>query len=299
MRSFLGFGQVPYIGQPQAQSMKLAGIAGVGVPLLFQWISYGALSKTNINVLVDISQQPCVKLDQIRSVYIDNLGSNNPIYVNFPDTNYTVVAKPNSEGWYPAYTNKRQCWVIGEGFLAGDLPQTWIILSNIFLAPSVNVEIDQAKNLELASPSISRGTTIYNSALGSPALGDQFFASAIMSVVTAGAVANMWNSPYASGFLYVTSLAINLLNAITAGSAGINGSIAIESSGAAGILIQPWYFVQGADFEVSSVTGVQTILNLTDLQIKLDATQSWRVRVIVGTALTGFCQIFSTFTQVP
>src|SRR5580704_7932466 len=106
MRSFIGFGQANYIGIPETQGIKLAGIKGVVIPLLFQWISYGAsTAKPNINVLVNVNNQACIAMDQIRSVYIDNLGSDQPIYVNFPDTNYTIAAKPNSEGWYPAYTN--------------------------------------------------------------------------------------------------------------------------------------------------------------------------------------------------
>jgi len=291
MRSFLGFGQTPYIGTPQAQPIKLGGIAGQAIPLLFQWVSYGAFSNPNINVLVDVSQQPCVKLDQIRSVYIDNLGSDNPIYVNFPDTNYTVVAKPNSEGWYPAYTNARQCWVVGEGFLSTDIPQTYIILSNIILPPAVNVEIDQALNLNLASPAITRGTTIYNSKYGVPALGDQFFSSALLPINVVG-TANLWNTPYASGFLYITSLSVYGLGVSTTG-ANATGNFVLESTGVAGTLLNLSYTIT-----LAQPPGVEDIVSLSGLQIKLDATQTWRLRNIAGAA-NGELQVVSSFTQQP
>jgi hypothetical protein len=289
-RSFIGFGQKPYIGTPQAQPIKLGGIAGQAIPLLFQWVSYGAFSNQNINVLVDVTQQPCVKLDQIRSVYIDNLGSDNPIYVNFPDTNYTVVAKPNSEGWYPAYTNARQCWVVGEGFLSTDIPQTYIILSNIILPPAVNVEIDQALNLNLASPTITRGTTIYNSKYGVPSLGDQFSYTGQCSLNTA-TIIPLWGTPYASGFVYLNSLALLCVDPFNAGGAAI-ANFLIESTGIAGTLLS---------FSVIGTTvnppGVIPIFQQSGMNVKLDATQTWRLRSFGPFISSGGVYAISSFTQ--
>jgi hypothetical protein len=287
MRSFLGFGQSQYIGTPQAAGVKLGGIASVIVPLLLQWISYGAsTTNTNVNVLVDLGSKPCDKLDQIRSLYIDNLGSNNPVYVYFPDSGYTVVAKPNSEGWYPVFTNQKTLWVIGEGFLSGDIPQTSIIVCNLFIPPQVNVEIDNAVALWKASPQITRGTTIYNSSLGIPALGDQFFASGQLNLNAGGSV-GLWNTPYADGFLYVTGLNLNSF-----GTTGGSVQVSIESTGVAGVLLAPtWY--GGAP-----TAGVSQIVNLSGMQIKLDATQTWRMRLITNIA-GGFAQLLSSFTKNP
>lgn len=299
MRSFIGFGQVPYIGQPQSQPIKLGGIASQAIPLLFQWLSYGASTLVpNINVLVDISQQPCVKLDQIRSVYIDNLGSDNPIYVYFPDTGYTVSAKPNSAGWYPAYTNARQLWVIGEGFLTNDIPQTSVILSNLFLPPSVNVEVDNAVALWKASPTITRGNTIFNSAFGVPALGDQLFASAVLNLNTIGNTVPLWNTPFSSGFLYLTSLVINIIDPEDNSAAGSICNSVLESTGISGILMQPQYLIQPNTATSVTFTPGYTILSLTGLQIKLDATQTWRARVTKN-ANQGFMQIYSSYTTNP
>lgn len=291
MRSFLGFGQVPYIGQPSAQAIKLGGIAGAAIPLLFQWLSYGASSSLpNINVLVDISQKVCAPVDQIRSIYIDNLGSDNPVYVYFPDTQYTLAAKPNSEGWYPVFTNARQMWVCGEGFLTGNIPQTGIIISNIPMPASVNTEIDNAVALWKASPSITRGLTIYNSAFGSPALGDQFFASALLDMGSLGATANLWNTPYASGFLYITDLQVVALN--VTGAPG-TGAFVIESTGVAGILASVSMYAP------VTVNQNNAPVFQTRGQIKLDATQTWRLRVSTNVGNGSRIQSFASFTQNP
>jgi hypothetical protein len=294
-RSFLGFGQTQYIGQPYTRPIKLGPINGVAVPLLFQWISYGASSGVpNINVLVDLSQAPCKALDQIRSVYIDNLGSPVPVYVYFPDTFYTITAKANSEGWYPAFTNAKQIWVVGEGFLTGNIPQTTITLSNFPLPPNVNTELDQALALWLASPVITRGTSIYNTAFGTPALGDQLSTTVPFSLALLNNTVGLWGTPYPSGFIYLTSLEIG---AVGFGADSTSGQINIESTGVAGILISPQYgsFRTGSG---ASQAGVIPITNLQGLQIKLDATQTWRARVATITT-GGVGQVVSSFTQQP
>jgi hypothetical protein len=276
MRTFIGFGQSAYIGTPQALSIKLGGIAAQVVPLLFQWLSYGAGALVpNVNVLVDLRSQSCVKLDQIRSVYIDNLGSNIPVYVYFPDTNYTIVAKPNSEGWYPAFTNAKVCWVIGEGFTAANIPQTSIILSNVGVQPSVNTEINNDVMLYLASASISRGSTIYNQNFGTPALGDQ--TQQVAFTLGAGTLSpTLFLGPYTSGFIYMTALSIMFQGlAIAAPSA----NIVLESTGISGLLYQ---------FLASPPTaaGINNIVTyqLSNKNIKLDATQTWRFRSTVASA---------------
>lgn len=292
-RSFIGFGQVPYIGQPFTNPIKLSGIAGTQLPLLFNWLIYGASTlRPNINVLVDIDNAVCRAMDQVRSVYIDNLGSDNPVYVYFPDTGYTVAAKPNSEGWYPAFTNAKKIWIIGEGFLTGDIPTAFVILCNIALPASVNTEIDNAVALWRASPTISRGSTIYNSTLGIPALGDQLFTANPLSATVIGDTVPLWNSPYASGFLYITSIVIYGLGV---SNAVLNsGAMVLESTGIAGVLATPRWIQQ----PTIPPGYVGEIFRLTGLQTKLDAAQSWRARTITA-GDGGTIQIYSSFTQQP
>lgn len=290
MRSFLGFGQVAYIGQPYALPIKLAGISGRIIPLLFQWLSYGASSSVpNVNVLVDFDNAACKAFDQIRSVYIDNLGSANPIYIYFPDTNYTVSAKANSEGWYPAFTNAKQFWVIGEGFLNGNIPQTSVIASNIPLSPNVNTEIDQSVALWLASPVISRGNSIYNERLGTPALADQIQAPT-MNLANISTIVPLWGTPYASGFIYLNSLVFKGIN-ISGVVLPTQGTLNIESTGVAGILFSPTYILPE-----QTVTEIFSIFNMN---LKLDATQTWRARVTQATANGPIGQLYSSFTQQP
>ena len=294
MRSFIGFGQQGYIGQTFTQPVKLAGIATQVIPLLFNWISYGASTLVpNVNVLVSWDNAACRAMDQVRSIYIDNLGSSNPVYVYFPDTGYSVAAKANSEGWYPAFTNARQCWVIGEGFLTGSIPTTAIILSNVVLPPSVNVEIDQTIALWKASPVITRGTSIYNKAYGTPALGDQASQSSLDMTVLNKTI-NLFNGPYSSGFITMTGLTINMI-ACAVNPAQVSG-ILIESTGVGGTLYS--FSFEGFPTASSQYLGFFQLYNKSGLQILLDATQTWRARCISALA-QGFAQICVEFTQGP
>ncbi len=297
MRPFIGYGQTHYIGQPVAAPIKLKGIDTISVPLLFQWISYGAATANpNINVLVELRGQACARLDNIRSIYINNLGSDVPIYVHFEDTQYDVVAKPNSSGWYPVYTNQKFFNVIGLGFLDGNIPQTTILVCNANIMPSVNVEIDTSVPLWLASPTITRGNTIYNTNYGTPALGDQAFSGAIDAIPPAPTVLNnLWGTPYSDDFLYVTGLQIALLTFSSASVGGFAGTVFIESTGVAGILYQ-------FDFRFASTSIINAdLINRSAMNLKLDATQTWRMRFVAGGGVTptGFITLSSEYTINP
>lgn len=299
MRSFIGFGQAAYIGTPGSRAIKVFGLAGQCVPLLFQWLSYGASTAVpNINVLVNLDTAPCKGVDQIRSVYIDNLGSPNPVYVYFPDTQYTLAAKANSEGWYPAFTNAKQFWVVGEGFLDGNIPQTSLLISNVYLPPSVNTEIDQSVNLYRASPVITRGNSIYNNSLGIPALGDQLYTSPNISFQVPGSANGLWGTPFPSGFVYVTSMIV-----YGSGFQPIAGdqptAFNIESLGVAGLLVRITFDIVGTSFSPSAVpVGNVELLRMEGLQLKLDATQTWRIRSTNSTN-SGSAFLLSAFTQQP
>lgn len=294
MRSFIGFGQAAYIGQPYSSPIKLAGISGVAVPLLLQWISYGASSANpNINVLVSLETSACKAVDQIRSIYIDNLGSPIPVYVYFPDTGETLSAKANSEGWYPVFTNAKRFWVIGEGFLDGSIPQTYIIVSNIPMQASVNTEIDQSAALWLASPVITRGNSIYNSKYGTPALGDQ--TSQVIGNFQTNFALPAFGSPYPSGFITLTGLALNLVAVFNAATTA--PTLFIESTGVAGILYQ-FAFLVGPVPTFGNLPGVVNVFSQSGLQLKLDATQTWRIRNSV-TISGGQAQLISQYTVGP
>lgn len=129
---------------------------GQAVTLNFAWVIYGASSfNPSINVRVDLSgANVSASLKKIRGIYIDNKNSNVPIYVYFPSTGYSVVAKPNSDGWFPVYTTDFVFWTIGEGFVSGAIPTTTILVTNLVNVPSINEEFGQAialyrSNLEI------------------------------------------------------------------------------------------------------------------------------------------------------
>ena len=302
--SFVGFGQVAYIGIPYTNAIKLAGIKGQVIPLQFNWLAYGASSLIpNINVLVNMDLPQCRALDVLRSVYIDNLGSDNPIYVFFPDTGCTVSAKPNSEGWYPAYTNAKTVWVVGLGFVSGNIPTNTVIFSNIPLPPSVNTEVDQSIELWKASASITRGSTIFNLNYGAPALGDQT-AQYQATFGTPGVfTTGLWGTPLPSGFIYLNGIDFYLT-----GTTGNNNNVAstniiIESAGIAGQLFNFTYSFESENTSGGFIRdqGAPRLFGpMSGMNLKLDATQLWRIRV--ASIVNGFNSTYSfnsVFTTNP
>lgn len=279
--------------------MKLGGIAGQIIPLLFQWISYGASTLvSNINVLVDLNGAACKSLDQIRSVYIDNLNSEAAIYVYFPDTGYTIAAKPNSCGWYPTFTNQRTIWVVGENFVTGSIPQTLILVSNVFIPPSVNVEQDTAISKYRASAQIQvpSGATIPNANFAPPSLGDQTYGLVGIAVTGAGIVlSNIWNSPFTSGFIYIKSIRIFLYLLSGAGGAM---NLQLEGSGTAGVVFN-MVANETAFAAPNSIQYPFDLLNLSGADIKLDATQTYRLRVTGSSLVSGAIGLQTTFSTNP
>lgn len=159
-RDFTAVPAGAYIGAPYSIPIQIAGKSGLCVPLQFNWLSYGANS-LNQNVQVNVALTSsggsvrATLLDQIRSIYIDNLGSAIPIYVQFLDTLFTVVAAPFTAGWYPVFTNSYFIRVVGLGFNNGSIPQTAIFITNLVVPPDTDVEVP--RTFLLASPVISTG----------------------------------------------------------------------------------------------------------------------------------------------
>lgn len=289
MRSFAGYPFIPYIGQFFALPIRIGTLAGFTAPLLIRWGIYGAATAVpNIAVKCDLSVlNVATTLGAIRSCYIDNMASDVPVYVQFPSTGYTVVAQPNSAGWFPVYTGDLQVTVAGSGFITGDIPTTLILLTNIPIPASVDLEIQQSTQLWLASNTISRGNTIYNTNLGTPALGDQtinYFDTPGANVVFRN---NLWGTPLSSGFIYLTHVDIKLVYVLAAGTI----SWVLESTGIAGVL----YNLQYSSGTATPITA--TILGpIGNMGVKLDATQTWRLRTtgLGGTVALGHTFVWTT-----
>jgi hypothetical protein len=124
----------------------------------------------------------------------------------------------------------------------------------------------------LASASISRGTGIQNTNYGINALGDQTinFFDTLGASATGVLHDNLFGTP-TTGFIYLTNINVNVE------VKGAVGSVIwqLKSTGAAGTLY---------NFN-SPVTSpqYQNILNMSGMNIKLDAAQKWQLFVSTNT----------------
>lgn len=250
-------------------------------------------SKTAAAVVVNFKSgnAPVVLLDQIRSVYIDNLNNNVPVYVYFPDTDFTVPCKPNATAWMPVIADQQAAVIIGQGFTDNDRDAvTKVMFTNVMLPPYVDDELPQSVSLYRASPEIQRGNTIYNSRFAPPALGDQT-RQALVNIAPAGNLTAMILPAQLSGVYIVTNILLTG-SAITSSITVQLGQAFIESTGPSGILYQTFFV--GA----SGTVLFDEFLNIQPAQIKLNATEEWRLRsgtVMVG----GILELVFNFTYLP
>jgi hypothetical protein len=308
MRNFNGISLSKYIGALYRKPVKTNDTKFGGqpplppyvVPALFQWISYGAgTANTNISVPITLPVAgPSQLLDKIRSVRIDNLGNPVPVYVYFPDTQYTVVAPPNSIVWEPVDTGQFDALVIAEGFtdalLTNSPNSTAVYFCNFGCAPLLMNEFPQTSPLWLASNTITRGTSIYNQNYGTPSLADQF-TNEVLSLAVSGNITGVLPNQ-ASGFYY-----INAYTAIVSNISGFNFSVraVFESPGASGILFDWSWQVPPAAFSGSQLPVIVPFPSLNGLNLKIDATQSWRLRTITGNVNAGLFQFNVAYTFNP
>jgi hypothetical protein len=303
--NFAGIATFPFQGVTYRLPVKLP--QGVAVPanqvppsicpVSIDWNVYWQLAGNPVNVGVAVNLQAASVqasiLDRIASVKIDNTGSNCSVYVQFPDTGDVINCPPNCSVTFPCLTNLLNANVFALGLEAGFIPTTRIFFYNIVLPPAVDYEVNQSVALWKASPAISRGTTIFNENYGTPSLGDQIQASIPLNVAAASNT-QLWGTPYESGFIYLKALQINIIG-LSANTLQV-GEMAILSTGAGGILIAPTY-AAGAGFVNS---GVINLLTLTGMDVKLDATQTWKAVIAIEmVGADGEIQVISVFTQSP
>lgn len=134
------FKNTNYIGTPYGQSIAI-GVKPLAnnqtpktVRIDIPWYTYGAsTANQQISVSGNLFQQnqQVSPLDFIRSVFIDNLYVNVPVYVQFPDTLHTIVCPPNSQAMHPVFTYQQQFTIFGDGFEDGDVSTTSLFFSNI------------------------------------------------------------------------------------------------------------------------------------------------------------------------
>lgn len=310
MRSFAGIVNSNYVGDIQALPTNInntkfgqqPALPPSCVALTFNWAAdYGA-STTNSNIAVPVNigggGTTRQKLDNVRSVRIDNLGNPVPVYVNFPDTNYTVVAPPNSVVRENVETGQFSAFIYAEGFTTGQAGSTAVYFYNYPSSPFLDAEIEQAQTLYKASASISRGLTIYNQNFGVPALGDQT-TQAILDVTSAGNTIGLMSTPLASGFIIITHIYLNLMSVGDNVVGFITPSLFFESTGISGVLYR-WKFVSNLITDPGYRPDYVPIYQLQGGQLKLDATQTWRLRndIACGGSV-GFANIIINYTTSP
>lgn len=147
-----------YIGTPYGAPISLCtpidpAIGPKTVPLTIDWSLYGASSSNPVAVGVNLLQLGTSgkTLDRIRSVYIDNSFSPTPIYVFFPDTQFTVIAPPNSVVMAPVFVNDSQRMVIfANEFVDTEIPVTTIHVSNV---PQAGFVLSTGSNV-VTSPAV-------------------------------------------------------------------------------------------------------------------------------------------------
>lgn len=284
---------------PQGVSYPSNQVPPSVCPVSIDWNIYWQLAGNPANVAVSLNLQAASVqasiLDRIASVKIDNTGSPNSVYVQFADTGDVVNCPPNCTVTFPCLTNLLNANIIVLGLTQGFIPTTKLFFYNIALPPSVDYEISATQTLYKASPTIQRGNTIFNTNYEIPALGDQFFTSSQIHLANIGETVPLFNSPYPSGYIYLTSLQIYVVISYLI-NPGVNiGVLDVESTGVGGVLtVVPFAAIGSA----SNQFGTQTPLSMSGMNVKLDATQSWRMRVITPVDV-GVAVLNAAFTQSP
>jgi len=158
--SFAGLPTASYQGTIFSQPVKVGNQSARVVPLSFNWQAYGGgANLPNIVVPLNIQNTGQSKtLDQIRSIYIDNINGAVPVYVQFNDNNYTITAEPFSSGWYPVLSNVQSFVVAILGLTNTNLTTTYIYVSNVATAPYTDIAQQFVVEQRLATPFLPGST---------------------------------------------------------------------------------------------------------------------------------------------
>lgn len=283
MRSLSTFRFAPYQGQI---FRRAAGFCDGDVAVAtINWATYWAQSNT-ANQRVGVSLQSGTGSDgsqgvikKIVSIRIDNTNSALPCYVSFPDASDVITCPPYASITASALTNQLSCEIGVAGLQAGALPTVSVTFMPFYMPPMLAPELPLVYPQELGSPVIQNNASqILTAGFASRALGDQLFSVDALSLTAPGAVVSVFNTPRASGFIYITACVFRAYN--IASGVVTQEQVVLESTGTAGILFN-WIFTSG---------GLQPSLeieNISGLQLKIDATQTWRIRNITAAGTSG------------
>lgn len=267
----------PYIGAPfrlSAGYKPSADDSPAIVPVTIQWLDYGvSQSQPNAAVALDLSgaSNRSQQLSVIRSLYIDNTGSDGSIYVYFPDTQFTVTCAPYSTQWCPVLSNSKQFTVIGKNFTTGDLSQTRVFACNFPVSPGGEQELQITYPQVRCSPQLERGLNLYGTGFTSPAVGDQFqFLKAPLNTLNGTISQNLFGTPYlAGGWITLTDIYLGIMQS-SVGTAGRIWESKIASNGIGGTLLD---LMQNTGSTTIPIT--EPLFSKSDLQYRLNAAETW------------------------
>jgi hypothetical protein len=284
-RSFLGLPtiplQVPIIGKPLLLAKKSSYPPTV-VPIEIKWADIqskigGAPLPTDIGVSFNLlTGATKSQIDIIQSIFIDNTASPNSLYVHFPSTGMTISVAPATADWFPAITEDLLVQVFIIGLAAGQIPTTQIFFTNVLVNPFSDPEQNFAVSQGLVSAAVSRGNNIFNTNFGIPALGDQtinFCDHFAQNTGGPGTVIHdhLFNTP-TTGFVYLTHADINAL-----GNSGHTFSWSIDAVTSGGTVLYT--------FISRYPNQAENFLGLSGMNIKLDATLNWQMRVVANSLI--------------
>jgi hypothetical protein len=281
-RSFLGIPtiplQVPIIGKPLLLAKKSSYPPTV-IPVDINWADIqakigGVPLQTDIGVSFNLlTGATKSQIDIIQSILIDNTASPNPLYVHFPSTGMTISVAPATADWFPAITEDLLVQVFILGLTPGQVPRTQIFFTNVLINPFSDPEQNFSVSQGLVSAAVSRGNNIFNTNFGIPALGDQtinFCDTFNQHTGGAGTVLHdhLFNTP-TTGFVYLTHVDIN-----AQGNSGHTFGWSIDAVNSGGTVLYT--------FLSRFPTGIESFIDLSSMNIKLDATLNWQMRVTVN-----------------
>jgi hypothetical protein len=254
------------------------------MPITIPWAFYGVNTIINTKAIaVDLRSQTQKGFDRIRTVRIDNLGVNTPVYVYFPDTLYTVACPPNTIVQENVISLSLQPLIVGEGFTNQAPGTTTIFFGNFNVANFFDPEINYSQDLWLATQSIGRAGNIQNQNFGTPALGDSTLNAQIqLDTVGNFVVLDFSNAPVNQGYVYISYIAAAFH--VAAGN-NTNTTMAVQLLQQNAILLPPIWTWQAFD-GLPNWNGVYDIVfpPITGVNIKLNNADSFKIQYALGPA---------------
>lgn len=266
-----GVQAVPYLGLYTSFPIGDTYTARL-VPLYIDWASYGVGSGvTSAAVKANfVGNAPAEKLAQISAIYIDNLNSNVPVYVYFPDTRYTIAAQPQSTGWFPVITKQKEFVVYADGFTSAPFPTTNIFAVDKFVPGFLDIAQQFTYPQYKASPVIQRGDNILTPGWAAPALGDQIQSIIVSpSATPAGYVdVELFGGTAATAGKYVYLLAMDIGSPWIATTSGVLRPSTQVHGSSSGLLYQ-------GVMVATSVNNSYSLFRMSGMQLRLSGDETW------------------------